>query len=110
MDGASLAAFRVLFGAVMLALVLRFVAKGWVTTQLTGPSYHFTYEPFLFVRPWPALGMQLHFAILAIAAACIALGFFHRTSAAVFFVAAVGVPAVFFVGTRLGLAFFDAVI
>jgi vitamin K-dependent gamma-carboxylase len=85
-DGASLAAFRVLFGAVMLALVLRFVAKGWVTTQLTGPSYHFTYELFLFVRPWPALGMQLHFAILAIAAACIALGFFHRTSAAVFFV------------------------
>lgn len=85
-DVASLAAFRVLFGAVMFASVLRFVAKGWVATQITEPTFHFTYAPFAFVRPWPEPWMHVHFAVLAVAAAGIAVGLFYRVSAAVFFV------------------------
>lgn len=85
-DVASQAAFRALFGAVMFVAVLRFVAKGWVATQLTEPAFHFTYGPFALVRPWPEPWMHVHFAVLAIAAAGIALGLFYRVSATVFFV------------------------
>jgi vitamin K-dependent gamma-carboxylase len=85
-DVASLAAFRVLFGAVMFVSVVRFVAKGWVATQITEPSFHFTYGLFAFVRPWPEPWMHVHFAVLAAAAAGITLGLFYRVSVAVFFV------------------------
>src|SRR5262245_49580238 len=85
-DIASLAAFRVLFGAVMFVAVVRFVAKGWVATQLTGPAFHFSYGPFTFVRPLPEPWMCVYFVVLALAAAGIALGLLYRLSAAVFFV------------------------
>jgi hypothetical protein len=85
-DVASLVAFRMLFGVVMFLAVVRFVAKGWVSEQITGPAFHFTYSAFAFVRPWPEPWMHAHFAVLALAAAGIAFGLFYRASAILFFV------------------------
>lgn len=84
-DVASLAAFRALFGAILFVAIVRFVAKGWVSTQLVAPPFHFTYAAFSFVRPWAGAGMYVHFAVLALAALGIALGAFYRTSAVAFF-------------------------
>ncbi|MGC4087141.1 MAG: HTTM domain-containing protein [Polyangiaceae bacterium] len=81
---ASLAAFRVLFGALMSIAALRFLWRGWVDELLVAPSFHFSYPGFGFVTPGPAWAMHLYYLALALAAAALALGFWHRLSALVF--------------------------
>src|SRR3972149_5086885 len=52
-DGASVAAFRILFGTLMGWEVARYFAHGWIERYSLAPKFHFTY-PFLdFLRPWP---------------------------------------------------------
>jgi hypothetical protein len=84
-DGAGLGAFRVLFGALLCFSVARFWAYGWIDELYIRPDFHFTYFGFDWVRPWPALGMYLHFALMALAAACLCIGAASRVSAFVFF-------------------------
>jgi hypothetical protein len=83
-DVASLAAFRVLFGLVMAAGMIRFLAKGWVTEIYLRPQFHFPFPGFEWVRPWPDAWMHLHFAALAILALMIAAGFCYRAAAVLF--------------------------
>jgi hypothetical protein len=47
---------------------LRFAARGWIAGIYIDPAYHFPYWGFAWVRPWPGVGMYLHFAALALAA------------------------------------------
>ena len=84
-DIASLAAFRVIFGLVMLVSVVRFWQRGWIDELYIEPAYHFTYWGFEWVRVWPAWGMYVHFAALAVLALCVALGLFYRASVVLFF-------------------------
>lgn len=84
-DAAGLAAFRIAFGALMLFAVIRFVARGWVEELYLVPSFHFSYHGFEWIRPWPAWGMALHFAVMGLAAVGILLGAWTRVCAAVFF-------------------------
>lgn len=86
-DIASLAAFRILFGMLMLAGTVRFVAKGWVHDLYIEPDFFFSYYGFSWVAPWPAWGMYLHIALMGLFALFVALGFFYRVSIALFFVA-----------------------
>jgi vitamin K-dependent gamma-carboxylase len=83
-DIASLAAFRVIFGAVMFASCVRLLASGWIYTMYVEPKWFFTYPGFDWVRPWPAWGMYLHYAVLAVLALAIAMGAFHRIVAPLF--------------------------
>jgi hypothetical protein len=85
-DIASLAVFRVLFGALMLASAVRFWARGWIEEIYVQPAFHFHYYGFSWVRPWPGWGMYAHFAIMAIAALLVALGLWYRLAAIVFFI------------------------
>jgi vitamin K-dependent gamma-carboxylase len=83
-DIASLAAFRVIFGAVMFASCVRLLASGWIDTMYVEPAWFFTYPGFDWVQPWPAWGMYLHYAALAVLALAIAAGAFHRVAAPLF--------------------------
>ena len=83
-DIASLAAFRVLFGLVMAAGMIRFLAKGWVTEIYLRPRFHFPYEGFEWVRPWPDAWMHIHFVLLAVLALMLAVGFCYRAAAVLF--------------------------
>lgn len=83
-DGASLAAFRVAFGVVMLVAVGRYFAHGWIDALFLQPRVFFPYAGFAWVRPWPGLGMYVHFAGLGVLAVAIALGFRTRASLALF--------------------------
>ncbi len=83
-DAAGLAAFRVLFGALMLAGTLRFWARGWIDTLYMEPAFHFTWAGFDWVRPWPGVWMKVHFAVMALAALGIAAGYRTRICAAAF--------------------------
>lgn len=85
-SGGSAAAFRVIFGLVGLAVVVRLFAHGWIGELYIEPEYHFSYPGFVWVRPWPGWGMYLHFAALGALSVCIAAGYRYRLCAALFFV------------------------
>jgi vitamin K-dependent gamma-carboxylase len=84
-DIASLASFRILFGSIMALAMVRFLAKGWVTQFYVAPKFYFSYPGFAWVHPWPDPWMHVHFVLLAVLALGIALGFFYRICAALFF-------------------------
>jgi hypothetical protein len=81
-----LGAFRVLIGALLCFSVVRFWSYGWIEELYIAPSFHFTYFGFGWVRPWPATGMYLHFALMGVAALCLCVGLFSRLSALLFLV------------------------
>ncbi|WP_017730270.1 HTTM domain-containing protein [Nafulsella turpanensis] len=82
---APLAVFRIIFGGMMLASVIRFMAKGWVSQLYLEPGFFFTYYGFSWVKPLGTLGMYLVFATMAVAATGIMLGLFYRLVAPLFF-------------------------
>lgn len=86
-DNASLVAFRIFFGALMLASVIRFWAYGWIRDIYIAPPFHFHWLGFSWLDPWPGLGMYIHFAVLGVASACIMLGLFYRAATVIFFLA-----------------------
>ncbi len=83
-DAASLGAFRIAFGAILLFEVVDTFRRGWIARYWIDPGFHFAYWGFEWVRAWPGPGMYLHFAALGALAACIALGLFARAAAALF--------------------------
>lgn len=85
-DIAALVYFRIAFGAIMLWEVLRYFAHGWIARYWIDPPVHFTYYGFDWVRPWPGVGMHLHWAALGMLAAAVTLGYRYRISAVLFFI------------------------
>jgi hypothetical protein len=83
-DIASLAAFRVLFGAVMFVGIVRFLLSGWIPQLYGEPRWFFTYPGFSWVRPWPVEWMYVHYSVLALLALAIAVGAWHRLACALF--------------------------
>ncbi|MGI9083730.1 MAG: HTTM domain-containing protein [Aeromicrobium sp.] len=83
-DGASLAAFRIIFGLVALIEVFRYFSHGWIGRYWVEPEFHFTYVGFGWVRPLPDPGMHLLWTALGCAAVGITLGAYYRTSCTVF--------------------------
>ncbi|MCB9705517.1 MAG: HTTM domain-containing protein [Myxococcales bacterium] len=85
-DAASLAAFRVLFGLLMLGSTIRFAARGWIDALYVAPELHFHYWGLGWVEPLSALGMRALFVGLGGLSILIALGLFYRPAIALFFV------------------------
>lgn len=85
-DIASLVAFRILFGAIMLWEVCRYFQNDWISRYYIRPRFHFTYYGFDWVSPWPGQWMYVHFALLGVLAACIIAGLHYRLCTALFFV------------------------
>src|SRR6188474_519241 len=77
-DVASLAAFRIGFGALLLVAALRYFAHGWIAEYFLIPTHFFKYWGFGWIEPWPGVGMYLHFAIMAACAVGVALGYRYR--------------------------------
>ena len=84
-SAAPLAVFRVIFGGMMLASILRFMGKGWVTELYVQPKVYFSYYGFEWVQPLGEAGMYALFTLMALAALGIMLGLFYRLSALLFF-------------------------
>ncbi|GAB3533721.1 HTTM domain-containing protein [Pontibacter brevis] len=84
-SAAPLAVFRIIFGGMMLASVLRFIWKGWVTELYVQPKVYFTYYGFEWVQPLGETGMYALFSVMAVATLGIMVGLFYRLSALLFF-------------------------
>ncbi len=80
-DGAWLAAFRVLFGGAMAVSMARFVAYDWVRRLFVEPEFRFKYWGFHWVHPLPEPGMTLLFVGLGLAALATACGLWFRGAA-----------------------------
>lgn len=83
-DVAALAAFRILFGVLMSAAVVRYVQMGWIQEFYLEPTFHFAYWGFDWVRMPPAWGVQLLFGTLFALGLCVAAGLFYRFSIVAF--------------------------
>jgi hypothetical protein len=81
-DGASLAFFRLCFGAIMLWEVFRYWAGGRIARYYIEPGFYFSFVPSL--KPWGGSGMYWHFGLLGALSVLITLGLLYRAAAALF--------------------------
>ena len=84
---APLAIFRIIFGALLLCMVTRFMFNGWIESLYIEPQYYFGYLGFEWVKPLPGNWMYLPFILMIGASLGILVGFLYRYSAALFFIA-----------------------
>jgi vitamin K-dependent gamma-carboxylase len=83
-DGASLAAFRVGLGLLMLWQAMEYLLGGRLERYFVHASFHFKYPGLGWLEPLPEAWMRALFWLLAAAAVGIALGWHYRLSAAIF--------------------------
>ena len=84
-SAAPLAVFRILFGLLIFGSMIRFWAKGWIYDLYIKPKYFFSFYGFEFVKPLGEYTYVL-FAVCAISALLVAVGFFYRVASILLFV------------------------
>ncbi len=82
-DGSSLAVFRIWFAICMLINTWEYTVD--VHIDYLKPKFFFSFIPGM--QMYPGNGIYLHFAIMAISAACIGFGLWYRAATVVFFLA-----------------------
>lgn len=83
-SAAPLAVFRMLFGLLMLASILRFWANGWIDKLYIQPQFFFSYQGFEWVKPFGVWTYGL-FVLAAVSALFVAIGFRYRLAIITFF-------------------------
>jgi len=83
-NAAPLAVFRIGFGLMMLASIIRFWLRGWIETIYNQPKFHFKYYGFEWVKSLGDYNYLLFF-ICGISALGIALGLKYRLAMLTFF-------------------------
>jgi vitamin K-dependent gamma-carboxylase len=86
-DGASLGAFRIVFGAAVAAETWLYLATGWVGAHYIQPALHFTYLYLDFMHPWPGRWMLVHFWLMSGLALFVAAGCWYRVTSVLLFAA-----------------------
>ncbi|MCA9546039.1 MAG: HTTM domain-containing protein, partial [Myxococcales bacterium] len=83
-DGASLAALRIAFGALMAGGLVRYLLTGWVEEVFVEPTFFFKYPGFAWVSVPGPVGLYTLMGVSLAGALGVALGLFFRTSALLF--------------------------
>ena len=83
---APLVVFRILFGAIMFASIIRFILKGWIEELYIKPKFHFTYYGFGWVKSLGDPGMYIIFTVMAAAAFLVMIGWHYRWAIVTFFI------------------------
>jgi hypothetical protein len=81
-DARSTAFVRIVLGSIVAWSMFRYLARGWVTTQLTDPDFHVGYPGLGWVRPLPSPWMHLVLFATALGGVALALGWRTRLTAA----------------------------
>lgn len=79
-----MAAFRLFFGLLMLASIIRSWAYGWIDKLYIQPKFHFSYYGFEWVQPISQYTYLL-FIVCAISALFVAIGYRYRLAIVTFF-------------------------
>jgi len=80
-----LVTFRVVFGALMLVSIVRFLALGWVEDHFVNTQFQFKFYGFSWVPLIPAAYLYALHGLLVLASLGIMLGAWYRLSAVIFF-------------------------
>lgn len=80
-DGASVAVVRIGLGLLIAIEAIGYLAGDEIARSYLDPAFHFTFQGFDWVQPWPGAGLYLHFGALAVLGLCVAAGFAHRITA-----------------------------
>jgi hypothetical protein len=83
-DARPLVVFRILFGLMMFASMIRFWANGWIDKLYIKPTFFFSYYGFEWVKPVGNY-TYLIFVICALASLFIAFGYKYRFAIILFF-------------------------
>ena len=83
-EAAPLAVFRILFGFLMLASIVRFWYNGWIDKLYIQPKLFFSYYGFEWIKPIGDYTYIL-FVLCAIASICIIVGYKYRMAIVIFF-------------------------
>lgn len=83
---APLVVLRIAFGLLMCVSIVRFIARGWVTSMYVEPKVFFPYYGFEWIKPLGETGMYAVFVLMLLAAMGIMLGAFYRICSIAFFV------------------------
>lgn len=84
-DAASLVAYRIAFGLILMWEVSRYFNRGWIRSYYIDPELNFSYFGFSWIKPWPGNWMYVHFVVVAVAAFGVTIGCLYRISAVVLF-------------------------
>ena len=80
----SLAVFRIVFGALMVYDVIRYIVKDWITSKYVEPIFFFTYDGFAFLAPLPEPWIHIVWGCVGISAILIMIGAVYRFALAMF--------------------------
>lgn len=83
-DGASLAAFRIIFGLAMAFAMIRYTLSGWIDEVLVQPSFFFKFKGFEWVPVWSPEALYALLIALAALALCVSAGLLYRLTAPLF--------------------------
>lgn len=83
-EAAPLAAFRILFGIMMLLSIIRFWAHGWIEKLYIEPKFHFSFYGFEFVKPLGPYTYLLFF-VCGLSAVFVMIGYRYRLAMISFF-------------------------
>ncbi len=85
-DVSGLVAFRVLFGLVVAAGAVRFIALGWVERFFVRPTFFFPYWGAPWARALPEPWMTAAFVAIAVLGVMVAVGALYRVASILLFV------------------------
>ncbi|MCB1143114.1 MAG: HTTM domain-containing protein [Leptospiraceae bacterium] len=76
--------YRVVLGCLLIYLLIRYFAYGWISKYFIDIQFNFPHFPFEILRPLPGISMFILFIVLLILAFFILIGFHTRISALFF--------------------------
>jgi hypothetical protein len=79
-DIASLAFFRIAFGAFMFYEVYHYIETGWAWDYFVFPRFYFTYPGFHWIEPLSNNGMINLFLVMGVLSVFVLIGFLYRVS------------------------------
>ncbi|MFD1615724.1 HTTM domain-containing protein [Gelatiniphilus marinus] len=79
-DNSALIVFRILFGLLCFLESVGAILTGWVKRVFIDPDFTFSFIGFEWLQPLPANGMYWYFALMAVFALGIMLGYKYRLS------------------------------
>lgn len=79
-----LVTFRITYGLLLFFSSIRFWYQGWIDSLFIEPSFHFKYFGFHWVKMCPEALIKPLFAVMILAAFCVAVGLFYRYALSLF--------------------------
>lgn len=80
-DNSSVTFFRIGFGAMFSWWAWDYLSSGRVSALYVEPKFHFKYQLFDWISPWPESGMVVTFLAVIVLGLLVAAGIWHRVAA-----------------------------